>query len=307
MSPDHGSARRGSGDIVVDRRFLYAEAAASENDHAAAAEILEQTLELAPNWAPLWFALACAYEKTGRRDQAAVGFSRAAELDVEGELGAALHLARLGVAAPPAAAPIGYVRGLFDQYADRFDAHLVEKLGYRGPDLLAAALARLGATQFGHVVDLGCGTGLCGARFRSASLRLSGVDLSPRMIHAARERGVYDRLEIGALDDFLAREPAGGASLVLAADVLVYIGDLAPVSAAAARVLEPQGYFAFTLQRAPEGAYGIGADLRYSHSEAYVRRVASAAGLSIAFLEQNSTRKDVGADVPGLVVVAARA
>ncbi len=302
---DRGApALRGSGDLVADRRFLYARAAAEEGDHAAAAEILEQTLDLTPNWATLWLTLAAAYEKCGRPPEAIAAFSRAAELDPAGELGAELHLARLDPARTPPAASERYIRGLFDQYADRFEAHLTETLAYRGPGLLADALARLGAERFRHVVDLGCGTGLCGARFRAMSERLTGVDLSPRMISAARGKGIYDRLETCGIDDFLAREPAGGASLVLAADVFVYFGDLAPVFAAIARALEPAGLFAFSLQRSRDGTYEIGADLRFSHHETYVRRAAQDAGLSIALLEQASTRKDAGADAPGLVVAA---
>ncbi|WOJ89826.1 tetratricopeptide repeat protein [Methylocapsa polymorpha] len=296
---------RTSGDLTVDRRFIYAQSAAADGDHAAAAELLEQTLDLAPHWAPLWLALAMAYEKTGRPDEAVAAFSRAAELDFEGELGAGLHLARLGAARTPAGAPEGYIRGLFDQYADRFETHLIEGLAYRGPGLLADALASLGAARFGHVIDLGCGTGLCGARFRASSDRLTGVDLSPRMILEARGKGVYDRLETGGIVGFLAREPARSASLVLAADVFVYFGDLAPVLAAAVGVLEPVGLFAFTLQWASDRDYELGPDMRFSHSEAYVKRVARDAGLSIALLEQASTRKDAGVDAPGLVVVAA--
>lgn len=302
----HGSrpSLRGSGDLVADRQFLYAQAAAAQGDHAAAVEILEQTLDLAPHWPALWLALATAYESAGRREDAVAAYSRAAELDLAGELGAELHLARLGAARTPAAAPESYIRGLFDGYADRFEAHLTETLAYRGPDLLADALARLGAGPFGHVVDLGCGTGLCGARFRALADRLTGVDLAPGMIRAAREKGVYDRLELGGIAAFLAGEPSGGASLVLAADVLVYCGDLAPIFAAAAHALAPGGHFAFTLQRASQGDYELGADMRYSHGEAYVEQAARAAGLAIALLEPASTRKEAGADAPGLVVVA---
>ena len=85
----HGSrpSLRGSGDLVADRRFLYAQAAAVEGYDTAAAEILEQTLDLAPHWAALWLALATAYESAGRREEAVAAFSRAAERDLAGELG----------------------------------------------------------------------------------------------------------------------------------------------------------------------------------------------------------------------------
>lgn len=307
-SPETGPLVAGaSGDLLADRRFLYAQAAAGEGDHAAAAEILEQTLELAPNWAALWLALAEACEKCGRRDRAIAAFSRAAELDAQGELGAELHLARLGAAATPGLAPAGYIRRLFDQYADRFDAHLTERLGYRGPGLLADALASLGAERFGQVLDLGCGTGLCGVRFRDMSERLTGVDLSPRMIEAARRKDIYDCLDVDEVEPFLAREPARSADLILAGDVFVYFGALAPVFCAASRTLAQAGLFAFTLQRLSHGDFELGSDMRFSHSEDYVRRLAAAAGLRIVFMEQGSTRKDADADVPGLVVAAALA
>ena len=296
-------ASRSSGDLIADRRYAYAQASAREGDEAAAAELLEQTLELVPNWAPAWFALAQIHEKLGRADRALDAFARAAALDPQDELGARLNLARFGAAATPNAASQTYVRGLFDQYADHFDEHLTQKLHYRGPDLLAEATSRLGRTSFKNMIDLGCGTGLGGAAFRSRVEHLAGVDLSPRMVEVARATKLYDRLECGELEAFLDREPAMSADLILAADVLVYIGDLAPVFHAVSRVLEPQGLFAFTVQRGAEDSYLVGADLRFAHGETYVRAATEASGLQIVLLEEASTRRDAGTDVPGLVVV----
>jgi predicted TPR repeat methyltransferase len=294
-----------SGDLVVDRRFLYARAAAAAGDHAAAAEVLVQTLDLEPGWAPLWMALGESLGELDRSEEAVAAFERAADLDASGILGAALHLARLGARPVPAAPPEPYVRALFDDYADHFEAHLTGPLAYRGPELLARALAPLGAMQFPTVVDLGCGTGLCGARLRRASVHLAGVDVSPRMVAAARAKNIYDRLAVASNADFLRAEPERSADLVLAADVLVYSGCLAPILAAVRRVLSPGGRFAFTLQRAGSGAYRIGADLRYAHGEDYVTEAVRGAGLTILLLEQATARIEAGEAVPGLVVVAA--
>ncbi len=296
---------RSSGDLVVDRRFLYARAAAAEGDHAAAAELLGQTLELAPCWAPLWIALGDTLAKLGRADAAAAAYENAAALDPSGIFAVQLRLARCGTRPAPDAAPDAYVRALFDDYADRFETHLAGTLSYRGPALLQSALDRLGLTRFATIVDLGCGTGFCGAEFRSACQSLTGVDLSPRMIEAARAKQIYDRLAVASNEDFLGAEPERGASLVLAADVLVYTGRLGPILAAARRVLAPGGCFAFTLQRAEAGPYRVGSDLRYAHGEDYVRDAAREAGLRVALLEQATTRIEAGEPVPGLVVVAA--
>ena len=43
-----------SGDLLADRRYAYAMAAAKEADHEAAADLLAQTLEIVPDWAPPW-------------------------------------------------------------------------------------------------------------------------------------------------------------------------------------------------------------------------------------------------------------
>ena len=88
-----------------------------------------------------------------------------------------------------------------------------EGLAYRAPALLLAAIADHCAAQrrrlrFGAVLDLGCGTGLAGAAIRPFCDWLVGVDLSPAMIAKARQKGLYDRLEVGEIGAFLAAERA---------------------------------------------------------------------------------------------------
>jgi predicted TPR repeat methyltransferase len=297
--------QRSSGDLLADQRYAYARAAAEDGDYAAAADLFEQTLELVPDWPAAWFALGEAFEKLKNRDKAVEAFTRALAIDPADELGAALHLARLGAQKTPRAASDNYVRSLFDQYAERFDTHLTEKLAYRAPALLADAVAGLNKAPFDHVIDLGCGTGLCGAAFRGDARLLTGVDLSSRMIETARAKGLYDRLEVQNLVPFLDAEPQESASLLLAADVLVYIGDLAPLFAVAASVLARGGLFAFTVQRG-EGGYMLGPDVRYAHAPIYVAATAAAMGFRTVHLDTASTRKDAGRDVPGLVVVVER-
>jgi predicted TPR repeat methyltransferase len=133
---------------------------------------------------------------------------------------------------------------------------------------------------------------------------LTGVDLSPAMIAAARAKNLYDRLVVQGLDDFMAAEPASSADLLLGADVLVYVGDLAPVFGLARRLLREEGIFALTLQSADAG-FCLGPDLRYAHAPAYVHEVAERSGLAVAMMTQATYRRDAGEDVPGLIVVLA--
>lgn len=295
-------AFRSSGDLIADRRFNYACSYAQADEFEAAAELLEQTIDRAPGWPAVWFALGRTHEAAARRQAAIAAFAKAAALDPSDELGAALHLARLGAAPLPTAAPESYVRGLFDQYAGAFDTHLVETLSYRAPGLLRDAVCPWGRNGFAHGIDLGCGSGLCGAAFRSCTGFLTGVDLSPAMIEAARLKRLYDRLVVKGLNDFLGGEPATSADLLLAADVLVYVGDLGPVFGLVRRVSRKEGIFAFTLQEA-ERDFCLGEDLRYAHAPAYVTELAERAGLSVAMMKKATCRRDAGKDVPGLIVV----
>lgn len=296
-----------SGDLAADRRYQWAVGAMRSRDHEAARDLFSQVLERAPHWAPAWFGLGEALEGLDRRDEATAAFREALTHDPEDAAGAALRLARLS-GESLASAPRAYVRTLFDQYAESFDRHLTEVLAYRGPQILLGAVEQAAAGRvFAHMLDLGCGAGLAGEVFRAKTARMTGVDLAPAMIAKARAKSLYDRLAAADLVDFLAAEPPESADLVIAADVFVYVGDLDPVFAAIARVLEPGGLFAFTAQSLAEGAgFQVGGDLRFAHSETCLRACADKAGFAMQSLSPAATRKDRGADVPGFVVVLAK-
>lgn len=300
-----------SGDLLADRRYAWALGLMEEGDFTAAADLLAEVTALAPQWPAGWLALGRAREAEGDRPAAVAAFRHCAARDPDDLLAARLHLARLEPAESPPEMSAGYVRGLFDQYAQGFEAHLTQALAYRGPDILfgslAAACLRLGRKPaFGRVLDLGCGTGLMAEPLAAVSDEIIGVDLSERMVDLARRSGRYRQVAAGDIVAFLAAEPAFSCDLAVAADVLVYIGDLEPLMTAVARVLQQGGLFAFTVQRREAPGYGLGADMRYHHSEDYVADQAAAGGLKPVLCENVSTRLDQGLPVPGLVVVLSR-
>ncbi|WP_029557937.1 methyltransferase domain-containing protein [Xanthobacter sp. 91] len=299
-----------SGDPVLDRRLDWARAFLAEADFAAAAELLAETVEAAPAFAAAWFLLGEAREGQGEAESAREAYGRALALDPADRLGAGLRRARLGGEAAEGVMSAAYVRTLFDQYADRFDTALREKLAYRGPELLLEAVRAACATQgrdvrFGAALDLGCGTGLAGVLFAPLVERLDGVDLSPAMLEKARALGLYAALEAGEMGAALGAMPAGGLDLVLAADALCYVGDLAPIFHAARAALAPGGLFAFTLETHEGEGVLLRETLRYAHGEDYVRTLAAEAGLTVVLLERASTRSEKGVPVPGLVGVLA--
>ncbi|MEA2987073.1 MAG: hypothetical protein QOD94_3327 [Alphaproteobacteria bacterium] len=299
-----------SGDLIADRRYAWAQDRESKGDLAGAAELLEQALELTPGYASAWFALGELREKLGDTDGAAAAYRQAREADPDDRHGAVLNLMRLN-AAEPGGMPPAYVRTLFDHYAPDFDRSLTEGLNYSAPRLLLTAVEAAGrgagrAMHFAAMLDLGCGTGLAGAAFRAKADRLVGVDLSPRMIEQARQKNIYDRLEVGDLLGFLAVEQGAGNkyALILASDVFAYLPDLAPVARAASAVLTRGGLFAFSVESNDGEGVELGETLRFSHSAGHVRGSLEGAGLKLLGLDSASTRTEKGCPVPGLIAVA---
>lgn len=202
-----------------------------------------------------------------------------------------------------------YVRALFDGYAERFDHDLVDKLGYAAPALLRAAVtrARGAGAKFGRGIDLGCGTGLAGVAFRDIVGEMVGVDLSPRMVEAARRRGVYDGTEVG--DAIVSLGDGRRWDLILAADVLVYIGDPAPLMTASARALNPGGLFALTAERTDDDAglpFVLGPARRYAHAPLAVKGAALKAGFASIQIEDVSPRREGGRPVAGSLYILER-
>lgn len=212
-------------------------------------------------------------------------------------------LAALGEAPAPPTAPPDYVEALFDMYAHNFDEHLVKTLGYRTPELLVAKLRAAQPREGGAIVDLGCGTGLCGPLLRPLARRLDGVDLSGLMLAKARELGLYDELVQGDIAGMLAKRPQR-YDVAVAADVFVYIGDLDAVFAVTAAALRPGGLFAFSVEHCDDGAgFRLGPKRRYAHSPAYLQSLAAAHGLSIESSRACAIRKESDEAVQGLLVV----
>ncbi|MFO1109533.1 MAG: methyltransferase domain-containing protein [Bradyrhizobium sp.] len=299
-----------SGDLIADRRYDFARDLQLRGDLPAAADLLQQAVELAPNFASAWFTLGEIRRQLGEREAAIEAFRRARDADPQDRHGAAVHLMRLG-AEPLCAMPAGYVQSLFDQYAPRFENALLHDLHYRGPSLLfkAVVAVRNAAKKpafFKRGIDLGCGTGLGAAAFANNVDRFIGIDLSPGMIEKARACGLYAELEVADMTAGLAGQPDASADFVLAADAMVYVADIAPVLGEVGRVLAPGGVVAFTTETHPGEGVILGEGLRYAHAAAHVRAAVASAGLRLAHLEEASPRDESNVPVPGLVVVAAK-
>jgi predicted TPR repeat methyltransferase len=260
----------------------------------------QRAVRLDPASAIARFKLGCAWLEAGEPARALEFFSELEDID-----GLAEKRSESEAQMAAGRMPAGYVRHLFDQFAADYDMRMLQHLHYSAP-LHLRALADLVLAAYEKpltMLDLGCGSGLSGAAFADMTEggRLDGIDLSPRMIDAARARGIYNELHVADLESALAGEGIA-YDVVLAADTLVYLGDLNAVFSGAFRRLNQRGFFLFTVERSENADYELGPKRRYRHSEAYLRRLAEEAGFDIGGLVACHPRSEAGVPVEGLAV-----
>ena len=309
-----------------------------ERDLERAEKCCRKAVELAPDFTNGWANLARTLRAKGSLEDALHALGRALELD-PGMRSAALSyghllyrldrlpqalefyrnwlarspddpiaqhmLAACGGEDCPTRASDSYVRSVFDDFAESFDRSL-QLLQYQAPRLLYEAvsgpLPRSGTLD---VLDLGCGTGLCGPLLRPIARHLVGVDLSPKMLSLAAARGLYDQLNCAELTGWLAT--CRTFDLVMAADVLCYFGDLELAFARIPAVLAPGGCFACSLEAAPEGSsqpFVLCPHGRYQHQRAYIESSLARAGLQNVQLSQAVLRYERKEPVVGHLIVA---
>jgi len=197
-----------------------------------------------------------------------------------------------------------YVREIFDELSEEFEDKLVKHLEYQVPwQLLEAVDEAAGSGGRGagggyhpdgswRVLDLGCGSGLCGRLFRkytnieaAAKARgeagtsgeanavvepaggrgsgddghMVGVDLSPKMIDISKQKGGYDELIVDDVHAAIEMQPDAGLQLLLSADTFIYVGDLDRCFDQARKKLADGGLFAFSVERLEQAQDGAAA------------------------------------------------
>jgi predicted TPR repeat methyltransferase len=283
----------------------YAQCLTRQGRIAEALQAYQDALARDANHVPALTELGSLYREAGLYDKAAHCFRQAlaqgADPDIVGYFLAAVTKQE-GVSTPPRQ----YVQQLFDEYAGEFDAHLVTQLGYRGHQALIDRLPPTAGPRFSRALDLGCGTGLCGAYVRSRVDDLAGVDLSPAMVEKARQRAVYDSLYAGDLCDFLA-QPQAPYDLVLAADVFIYVGALDRVFGLLATRMHSGSWLAFTVEAAAAAqSVELLPSLRYAHSAPYLEELAQRHGFETMAVHDEPIRFDQQRAVQGQYIYLKR-
>ncbi len=291
-------------DILYNLGLLYRKM----GRYSEALRYLARVVELEPDHAPAYGHLGTLLTKLDDKPRAIACFEKLVKLDHQPE--SARHMLAALRGETPAAPPGEYVAALFDQYADRFESELMEELGYRAPFLLAELLREVrGERIYCRLLDLGCGTGLVGETFLFAATDLYGVDLSGRMLDQARGKKIYTALHQEDLLIFCAKAEGEEFDLVVAADVLIYLGDLQPFFRNLLRVLAGGGDLLLTV----EAGDGSGPDFllrrsgRYAHAPGYLERLAAAAGLELVARRRTELRREQEEWVDGWLYLFQRA
>ncbi len=268
-----------------------------QGDLTAAKSWCKQTLEMRPDYVKGLNEMGILCSQMGQTDEAIAKYKRVLELDSDNSV--ARHLLDSLLGADSEKASPAYVEELFDQYASRFESHLAESLQYKTPSTLHSLAKKILSDDFriSNILDLGCGTGLCGPLFRPHCGKLYGVDISSKMIKVAYGKKIYDELKSQEIVDYL-NQIENNFDLFLAADVFVYFGNLEPVFQAITESAEEDASFIFSTETTESG-FALKPSGRFGHSRDYVETVASKFNWKLEDVQSDTLRVENGLNVSG--------
>lgn len=245
-----------------------------------AIDYFQQALTLEPHYLPAHLNIAALYLSKQNLSKAIQHYQSAQQLDPENEeIQHILH--GLTQDQIPETSPILFAKNLFNQYAPHYDKHLLEQLNYQVPREIHRCL--LNTVNFDahdlRILDLGCGTGLCGEFFYKSAKELIGVDVAQGMLAIAEAKQIYTKLIHGSLETVLPE--FNDLDFVLAADVFPYIGALETIFRATYNALRHNGYFAFSIENTTAAPYVLQTTLRYAHNKNYIKTLSDACNFII--------------------------
>jgi predicted TPR repeat methyltransferase len=263
---------------------------------------VKRAVELAPDDPDALYELGEMALCTGKREESRVSYQKYLDLCPEdGEIEHLLMALRDGEA-PPRASDRA-IQHIYKNFAASYEVRMREDLKYVGPERIEDGLnAVIGDRKELNVLELGCGSGLAGVMIKPRAAHLIGVDLSPEMVELSRARGIYDRLEVSEITQWLDQ---GGElfDLIMSVDCLIYFGDLGTIVAAAKRRLKPGAIFAMSMERGDKYPYFLTDTGRYIHHPDHVRDAAARNGLEVAYIHESFLRMEYGEEVMGIYAV----
>ena len=266
-------------------------------------------IRLQPDHARAHYQLGACQLSVGDTDAALVNLKRAVAMD-ERFVEPRYVLAVQGEGEVVDRVPVSIVENKYNNIASRYESQYVVARHYRGVMSLRDVLAPLFVDHGNlEILDLGCGSGLCGDILRPHAAYLEGVDISKQMLALAYDKKrdsnrLYDSLKHNDIVRYLEEERTRLFDVVVAAGVVDYFGDVAPLFEKISQALKSGGMFAVTVQKHDgDDAFSLISDEgRFSHNPGYVERVAVDAG----FVLEQAVEMPLYKDCPGLLFVFRR-
>ena len=287
---------------ILETTYNIAVILMAEERHEEALGYFKVTLEKDPQHLDAVLNMGAIYLKIGRLQSAIEQYESALRID-PGNAEFQHILNALSDRDTSPRAPDAYVKSLFDHYAHFYDQHLKDSLHYHVPQQMfvtAGQLIQKDTNRNLRILDLGCGTGLCGEFFADWAKHLVGIDLSSKMIKVADQKNLYHELVIGDIESKIT--PYKEIDLVIAADVLTYIGKLDTLFQAIANTLSKDGIFLFTVEKSHIAPYQLQKNIRYAHHMDYLEEMTINAGMQFLCNENITLRKQHGKPVAGYLI-----
>lgn len=259
--------------------------------------------KLDPNRSEWQHNLAVLYLRDNQQELAIEHFTRSLQLNPNNPT--AEHMLKALQQDTQYNSPRQYVKDLFDQYASYYNKHVTDTLEYKVPSLLRQAVGeqlKIHTTQQ-RILDVGCGTGLCGVYFRDLAVYLAGVDLSYEMLQHALSSQAYDSL---CCADITQNIPGAGLeyfNIVIAADVFVYIGELQKIFRLIHSALSNGGLFAFSVEQTSIKQIQLQKSGRFAHSSDYIHQQCTKNGFKTLSNNEVVLRKAEEQEIIGEIFV----
>jgi predicted TPR repeat methyltransferase len=190
--------------------------------------------------------------------------------------------------------PKNLIKQYFDYTGEYFVEHWLIAKQYRGHELVYMAITKIfndHAAEL-NVLDLGCGTGICGhfLKIHNTGNHITGIDISNRMLNIARGcfikgKPVYNELIHMEITEFLKQEDDYQYDLIIFAEVLHYIHDFQLELELAKRFMSENGVIICLIRRKEsDGIDFINKGDYFRHSESYIQHIAKEANMQIRYM-----------------------
>nr|MBF0222905.1 tetratricopeptide repeat protein [Desulfobulbaceae bacterium] len=284
--------------LITEARYNLGLAYQNQKEYALAVEAYTSVLEIDADNAAAHNDLGMLYDLLGRPQEAIYHYKEVTRIQPKNMVAKHILAALTGLQLPNGHPD--YVTSLFDQYSESFEADLVNNLKYTVPAKLKNAVLDYfdGQAEFDNALDLGCGTGMCGLEFGQFSTKITGVDLSSKMIQMAKAKKIYSTLTQQDIVSFLNTSNEL-YDLFIAADVFIYVGALESLFEAVQRKSLPHGYFAFSVERCVGDSFWLSTSGRYQHSRNYIQKLADTYFFEIERCDPTGIRLENNTWIPG--------